>query len=63
MLDIYIYQAYMLYSFWGGDHVTMIGHARAGMGYQNEFQAENYGLLTIQILFLKWVCSFLHEER
>ena len=52
MLDIYIYQAYMLYSFWEGDHVTMIGHARAGMGYQNEFQAENYGLLTIQILFL-----------
>jgi hypothetical protein len=33
------------------------------MGYQNEFQAENYGLLTIQILFLEWVCSFLHEER
>ena len=38
----------------GGDHVTMIGHAGAGMGYRNEFQTENYGLLrllTNQALF------------
>ena len=36
----------------GGDHVTMIGNARAGIGYRNEFQAENYGLLTNQVLFV-----------
>ena len=35
----------------GGDHVTMIGHAGAGMGYRNEFQTENYGLLTNHALF------------
>ena len=28
--------------------VTLIGHARTGMGYQNEFQTENYGPLTKQ---------------
>ena len=27
--------------FWGGDDVTMIGHARAGMGYRHKFQTEN----------------------
>jgi len=25
----------------GGDDVTMIGHARAGMGYRHKFQTEN----------------------
>jgi len=29
-------------SFGGSDHVTLIGHVRTGMGYQNEFQNENY---------------------
>ena len=28
--------------YWGSDHVTLIGHVRAGMGYRNEFQTENY---------------------
>ena len=27
--------------FGGGDDVTMIGHARAGMGYRSKFQTEN----------------------
>jgi len=30
----------------GSDHVILIGHARAAMGYRNEFQTENYGPLT-----------------
>ena len=29
---------------WGDDHVTLIGYVRAGMGYRNWFQTENYGL-------------------
>ena len=41
----------------------MIGHARAGMGYRNEFQTENYGLLTNQTLFIYGVCSFSHVEH
>jgi hypothetical protein len=36
------------YSIEGGDHVTMTGHVRAGMGYRNQFQTENNGLLTQQ---------------
>jgi hypothetical protein len=35
-------------TYWGSNHVTLIGHARAGMGYRNEFQTENYGPLTKQ---------------
>ena len=31
--------------------LTLIGHARAGMGYRNEVQTENYGLLTNHALF------------
>ncbi len=31
--------------------LTLIGHPRAGMGYRNEFQTENYGPLTNQALF------------
>ncbi len=36
--------------FGGGDNVTIIGHARAGMGYRNEFQTENHGLLRFAYL-------------
>ncbi len=43
--------------------VTMIGHARTGVGYRNEFQTENYGLLTNQDIFLLWVYSFSHVEH
>ncbi len=49
----------------GSDHVTLIGNARAGMGYRNEFQAENYGPLTNHALIPCGVCSFSswHVER
>ena len=37
----------------------MIGHARAGMGYRNEFQTENYGPLTNHALFPEG-CALSH---
>ena len=43
----------------GSDHVTLIGHVRTGMGYQNEFQTENYGPLTTQSL-LPMGCALSH---
>lgn len=51
--------------FGGGDHVTMIGHAETGMGYRNDFQTENYGLLrllTNQALF-RYGCALPHMSH
>ena len=44
----------------GSDHVTLIGHPRAGMGYRNEFQTENYGPLTNQFFFPSMGCFLSH---
>jgi len=51
-----------LISLGGSDHVTLIGHAMAGMGYRNELQTENYGSLANQALFLYGVCFFSHVK-
>ena len=45
----------------GGDHVTLIGHVRTGMGYGNEFQTENYGPLTNHSL-LPMGCTLSHSH-
>ncbi len=51
-LSIYIY----ICMYMGG---VITSHMRAGMGYQNEFQTENYGPLTNEALF-PYGCALSH---
>ena len=37
--------------YWGGDHVTMIGHARAGMGHRNYCQHPEYYKYTVFLVY------------